>query len=277
MPRRRSPICCGCAESTLTGYAFAANSREQGLPLWGERAPFRPFRVTTVHPSPSRSGSRSRPDRLPHLVWDWNGTLFDDVAAVVAATSESFQAAGLPTVTLADYHTHYTRPIPVFYQRLLGRPVSEAEWRTLDGSFHVAYRRLIETGKVDLVPGSRVLLEEWLAAGGTQSLLSMWHHDELVVQVDRLGIEALFTRVDGLRGPSGGRKAAHLRAHLAAAGVAPADAVVIGDSLDDADAAAEIGSWAVLYSGGFHGPRSLAGAGVPVVGSLAEAVAVARR
>lgn len=79
-----------------------------------------------------------------------------------------------------------------------------------------------------------------------------------------------------MRGPPGGHKAAHLRAHLAAAGVAASDAVVIGDSLDDAYAAGAVGARVVLYAGGFHGPRSLAGAGVPVVDSLGQAVAVAR-
>ncbi|HEX2497338.1 MAG TPA: HAD family hydrolase [Actinomycetes bacterium] len=231
--------------------------------------------MAIVRRDSGRSSPADRSDRLPHLVWDWNGTLFDDVAVVVTATSESFEAAGLPPVTLADYHLHYTRPIPDFYQRVLGRSMSEAEWRALDDGFHRAYRRLLDAGEIDLVPGSRALLEQWMAAGGTQSLLSMWHHDELMVQVDRLGIERLFIRIDGLRGPSGGRKAAHLRAHLAAVGVAAGDAVVIGDSLDDAHAATAVGARAVLYAGGFHGPRSLAGAGVPVVGSLDVAVAVA--
>ncbi|MCI0686165.1 MAG: HAD family hydrolase [Sporichthyaceae bacterium] len=214
---------------------------------------------------------------LPHLVWDWNGTLFDDVAVVVAATSESFVRAGLPEVTLADYHAHYTRPIPDFYRRLLGRPLTEPEWRILDASFHTAYRRLIGSGAVDLVPGGRALLADWVAAGGRQSLLSMWHHEELVSLVDRLGIDALFVRVDGLRGTPGGVKAEHLRAHLAAMDVDPADAVVIGDSLDDAAAATSVGSRAVLYSGGFHGPAGLAAAGVPVVAALADAVALARQ
>ncbi|HKE51733.1 MAG TPA: HAD hydrolase-like protein [Actinomycetes bacterium] len=224
------------------------------------------------HRDSARSPLADQPDRLPHLVWDWNGTLFDDVPVVVAATSESFQAAGLPAVTLADYHLHYTRPIQEFYQRVLGRSVSEAEWRALDDGIHRAYRRLLDAGEIDLVPGSRALLAGWVAAGGTQSLLSMWHHDELVVQVDRLGIARLFTRIDGLRGPPGGRKEAYLRAHLTAAGVAADDAVVIGDSLDDAHAATAVGARAVLYTGGFHGPRALAGAGFPLVDSLDEAV-----
>jgi len=224
---------------------------------------------------PRAGDSRGR-EWLPHLVWDWNGTLFDDVAVVVAATSESFVAAGLPPVTLADYHAHYTRPIPEFYRRLLGRPVADTEWRGLDGGFHDAYRRLITSGQIGLVPGSVALLEDWVGAGGTQSLLSMWHHDQLIVEVDRLGIGSLFTRVDGLRGPSGGLKVEYLSAHLDATGVAAVDTVVIGDSLDDADAALAVGARVVLYAGGFHGPNSLAGAGVPVAATLGEAVAIAR-
>jgi phosphoglycolate phosphatase-like HAD superfamily hydrolase len=51
--------------------------------------------------------------------------------------------------------------------------------------------------------------------------------------------------------------------------------VVIGDAVDDAVAAAAVGAKAVLYTGGSHSRASLAAAGVPVVDSLAEAVAVA--
>lgn len=222
-----------------------------------------------VNPGAPESAAR------PHLVWDWNGTLFDDVAVVVAATDESFRAAGLRPVTRADYHAHYTRPIPVFYERLLGRPVSEPEWIALNASFHSAYRRLVAAEGIGLVEGSRALLAGWVGAGGRQSLLSMYRHEELVPLVERLGIGSLFARVDGLRGGSGGVKAEHLRVHLGELGVSPADAVVIGDSIDDADAAAAVGARAVLYAGGFHGPAGLAAAGVPVAHSLADAVAVA--
>ena len=52
---------------------------------------------------------------------------------------------------------------------------------------------------------------------------------------------------------------------------------MIGDALDDAVAAAHVGARAVLYTGGSHSRASLESAGVPVVDTLAEAVAHAER
>lgn len=66
--------------------------------------------------------------------------------------------------------------------------------------------------------------------------------------------------------------------HLASlAGVDPSRTVVIGDAADDAVAARHVGAGAVLYTGGSHGRASLEEVGVPVVDSLAEAVAEAER
>jgi phosphoglycolate phosphatase-like HAD superfamily hydrolase len=96
------------------------------------------------------------------------------------------------------------------------------------------------------------------------------------------GIEAHFIRVDGRTGPSGGSKAQHMVRHLEAlalvsGGVEPARTVVIGDAADDAVAAGHVGARAVLYTGGSHSRASLEEVGVPVVDTLAEAVAEAQR
>jgi phosphoglycolate phosphatase-like HAD superfamily hydrolase len=208
-----------------------------------------------------------------HLVWDWNGTLFHDVEAVVAATDASFRARGLPGVTLERYRALATMPIPTFYERLLERPLAEGEWEELDRLFHEQYE--IERARCALAAGAGELLAEWAAAGRSQSLLSMWHHELLLPLVDSLELGRHFVRVDGRVGPNGGHKAEHLVRHLAAMGVEPAEAVVVGDSIDDAWAAQHVGARAVLHTGGFFARATLAEAGVPVVDSLAEAVALA--
>jgi phosphoglycolate phosphatase-like HAD superfamily hydrolase len=106
----------------------------------------------------------------------------------------------------------------------------------------------------------------------------MYGHDELVPLVREFGIEPHFIRVDGRTGPSGGSKAEHMVRHLGAlSGVDPARTVVIGDAADDAVAALHVGARAVLYTGGSHSRASLEVVGVPVVDSLAEAVAEAER
>ncbi|MBX7546448.1 HAD family hydrolase [Streptomyces sp. NPDC004232] len=212
-----------------------------------------------------------------HIVWDWNGTLFHDNDAIIGATNAAFAELGLAPITMEEYRALYCVPVPKFYERLLGRLPTEAEWELMDGVFHRHYAE--QRGRCGLTDGAAELLAGWRTAGHSQSLLSMYGHEELVPLVRGFGIEAQFLRVDGRTGPSGGSKAAHMVRHLAAlgTGVEPARTVVIGDAADDAVAAREVGARAVLYTGGSHSRDSLEAVGVPVVDTLAEAVQEAER
>ena len=210
---------------------------------------------------------------MAHLVWDWNGTLLDDLTLVVAATNVSLSTFGGPSITADDHRRDFRRPITAYYEYVLGRPVSEHEFLQLDRVYHDAYRE----GLVDvrLAEDAETAMMSW---PGTQSLLSMWFHDELVPEVTRRGLLSRFGRIDGLPAgvTGGGHKAEHLVEHLAALGVEPAETVLIGDSTDDAYAAGKVGAACVLYGGGFTHPDRLREAGVPVAMSLMDAVRVAR-
>ncbi|MGW1746866.1 HAD family hydrolase [Streptomyces sp. NPDC002092] len=211
-----------------------------------------------------------------HIVWDWNGTLFHDNDAIIGATNAAFAELGLEPITLERYRALYCVPVPKFYERLMGRLPTDAEWEVMDGTFHRYYAEH-RTG-CGLTEGAAELLAGWRSAGRSQSILSMYTHDELVPLVRGFGIEGHFIRVDGRTGPSGGSKAEHMVRHLGSlVGVDPARTVVIGDAADDAVAARYVGARAVLYTGGSHGRASLEVVGVPVVDTLAEAVAEAQR
>ncbi|MFM9367053.1 HAD family hydrolase [Streptomyces sp. Da 82-17] len=215
--------------------------------------------------------------QAPHIVWDWNGTLFHDIDVVIQATNASFAEIGLPPITLERYRELYCVPVPRFYERLLGRMPTDAEWEVMDGAFHRHYWSLADGAA--LADGAGKLLADWQAAGLTQSMCSLAPHDRLLPIVRTHGIEHHFIRVDGRVGNSTGGKAEHMERHVAALAstVDPARTVVIGDAVDDAVAAAHVGARAVLYTGGSHSRASLAEAGVPVVDTLAEAVTEATR
>lgn len=211
-----------------------------------------------------------------HLVWDWNGTLFHDIDAVVEATNASFGEIGLPPITLQRYREMYCVPVPRFYERLIGRLPTDDEWAVMDASFHRHYWALAES--CGLADGAADLLAARSAAGFTQSLCSLAPHDRLVPVVASHGISGHFRRVDGRTDSSTDGKAAQMARHLDALGITDArSVVVIGDALDDAVAAAHVGAHAILYTGGSHSRAGLETAGVPVVDSLAEAVDQAER
>ncbi|MFF9848276.1 HAD family hydrolase [Streptomyces litmocidini] len=208
-----------------------------------------------------------------HLVWDWNGTLLDDIDAVIGATNAAFAELGLASITLERYRELYTVPVPKFYERLMGRLPTDEEWTVMDGAFHRHY--WVRAESCGLTAGAAELLAARQAAGATQSLLSLAPHAHLVPLVRQHGIAERFVRVDGRPDASTDGKSGHMVRHVAALGVPAERVVVIGDAADDAVAAAHVGARAVLYTGGSHSRASLARVGVPVVDSLAEAVAVA--
>lgn len=215
---------------------------------------------------------------MPHVVWDWNGTLFDDLTIVVQSVNATLERFGAGPIAADDYRDHYTRPVHRFYDRLLGRAVTEEEWEWIDRTFHDVYRNLLHLG--DLTHDARAALDAVAGEGQSQSLLSMWWHDELVPMAGRLGVAAYMARIDGNRGEAGETKAAHLSSHLTrlrSEGWRVGGAVVIGDSLDDAVAAAEAGVDAVLYDGGSHHRHELEAAGVPIADTLLDAVGAALR
>ncbi|MFR9729217.1 HAD family hydrolase [Saccharopolyspora sp. MS10] len=206
-----------------------------------------------------------------HIVWDWNGTLLDDNEAVVSAVNSVCAEFGRDPIDLERWRSIFSRPLLQCYERLLERPLSPADWDRLDVLYHGHYRELVHTAR--LADGVPEVLREWAVAGGTQSLLSMWFHDELVPLITELGLLPLFERVDGLRTDvGGGPKAEHLGRHLAEQGLPPADVVLIGDVVDDARAAEEVGAGCVLVATGVMSRAALEATGVPVFDSIPQAV-----
>ncbi|MCI2421882.1 HAD hydrolase-like protein [Saccharopolyspora sp. K220] len=206
-----------------------------------------------------------------HIVWDWNGTIFSDNHAVVSAVNEVCTAFDREHIDLDEWRSVFSRPLLRCYERLLRRSLSNEDWARIDVLYHEAYRDLLHTcGLADGVPK---VLEEWRGNGRTQSLLSMWFHDELVPMVAEFGLAELFERVDGLRAEiGGGPKAEHLERHLAELRAVPSEVVVIGDVVDDADAAAHVGAGCVLVTTGVMSRGKLAETGMPIAESIEEAV-----
>ena len=218
------------------------------------------------------------PEATSHVIWDWNGTLLDDVGAVLEATTVAFRQAGIDVVVSGDtYRRSFTRPIRLFYERLLGRPIGHDEWERLDHAFHLEYARLDD--RCTLAAGAREVLDEIRELGWSQSVCSMLPEEYLLPAVERQGIAGLFVRIDGLRGAErGGAKLENLFAHLEHLGVAPSRTVMVGDTVDDAVAARGAGIACILLDSGagLHDSESIRAAGVPVAAGVPEALALLR-
>ncbi len=101
---------------------------------------------------------------MPHLVWDWNGTLLDDLSLVVAATNASLAVYGGAPVTADEHRRGFRRPVADYYARVLGRPIDAVDFARLDATFQAAYQQgLLECA---LALGAREALSGWRGTHG---------------------------------------------------------------------------------------------------------------
>lgn len=197
-----------------------------------------------------------------HIVWDWNGTLWDDLPQVHEATNAALEGIGGPRLTLPEYVSLFTRPLPVFYRRALGRDLTPHQWDRVHRTFAIAYQESLPLAQ--LASDARAALGAVARNGATQSILSLYPHSQLQTLVSELGIGHYFTRIDGLRGTPDRSKIGMFPDHLhrAAPGVPSHRVVMIGDTDDDLFAAQAAGSTGVLINHhGYHplGDPTLAG------------------
>jgi phosphoglycolate phosphatase-like HAD superfamily hydrolase len=214
---------------------------------------------------------------IRHIVWDWNGTLFNDQDLVLAATNASLLAVGreLP-ITAEQYQDSYRRPLEGFYEDFLGRSPTPDEWLVIHRAFEDWYEAGVDT--YGLSPDALAAMDAW--APRTQSLLSMYGHDRLLDMTERFALHVRLARIDG-RPPERdfGPKITYLLRHVDHLRVLDPDLTpdrlaMIGDCVDDAEAARAIGARAVLYTGGTTSRAALEKTGFPVVDRLIDAVEV---
>ena len=87
---------------------------------------------------------------ISHVVWDWNGTLFDDFDLTARIAGRTLATMGVPNVTGDDIRRHFRRPFSEFYANLFGRPVSAEEFAFIRERYEAEYER--ELDDVSLQP-----------------------------------------------------------------------------------------------------------------------------
>ncbi len=209
---------------------------------------------------------------VSHVVWDWNGTLLDDLDIVIEALNVGLVGYGVAPLDDHAYRNHYTRPIRRFYDSVFGREITDMEWEHLNKTFHEQYFARVH--RAPLAADALDAIDVVSTRGWTQSLLSMTTQEQLMEIVASHRIDGRFLRIDGILGATGGLKAGYLETHVELLGVDPRSVLVIGDTPDDAAAASHVGAKAVLYDGGSHHAHELEAVGAPVAYSLMGALEV---
>lgn len=200
------------------------------------------------------------------VIWDWNGTLLDDVPVCIDVINHLLRLRNLPEVpSQAYYRSVFTFPVIKYYEAL-GFEWEKEDFTQVAQAYVSAYQRSVF--QCDLQPGARELLSGLQRAGLRQAVVSAARQDHLVMQVAPFDLFSYFTELIGTKDNLAESKTKLAQAFLSKAGIPPQSVLFIGDTVHDYETAAACGSRCVLVAQGHQDARRLRETGVPVAKSL---------
>jgi phosphoglycolate phosphatase len=205
-----------------------------------------------------------------HIVWDWNGTLLDDLELTVEVCDSQLKHLGLPGVKEEVYRRTFCHPVRDFY-RAVGVDYSVHSFQELTDAYHALYAR--RSNECSLFGDISQVLEELIERGVSHSILSALPDEILVQNVLQLGIRHLFTSVRGLDNNHAESKVQNGRDWLSSQSLPSVDILLVGDTDHDAEVASELGIACVLIDRGHQHREVIECLSVPVVSSATELLA----
>ena len=182
-----------------------------------------------------------------HIIWDWNGTLLNDVDFCRRIINRILVENDLPELSLNRYREIFTFPVEDYY-KTAGLDFSKTSFEVLGKDFMVEYEEKKLT--CSLFDDAVDVLSAIHKKGIGQSVLSAYLHDNLVNILDHYNLTQYFDNVVGLDNIYAGSKT-HLGIKLIEELDMPKNEVLfIGDTLHDADVAEAMGVNSILIANG---------------------------
>lgn len=199
---------------------------------------------------------------IRQLLWDWNGTLLDDVEHCVATVNRLLAGAGKPLTERGRYREIFEFPVIRYYEAL-GLPTEPTAFEALSAQFVEQFNDGIHACEPHR--GAVALMEGWHAAGRPQAVLSATRQDHLERLITAFGLTSYFEALAGIGDIFASGKLASGRALLARLGWEPASTLLIGDTTHDAEVAEALGVHCLLVACGHQSPSRLRRAGTVVI------------
>jgi phosphoglycolate phosphatase len=184
---------------------------------------------------------------IRNIIFDWSGTLVDDLPAVWQATNHVLVLAEREELTLEQFRAEFCLPFTKFYDRYVPHiPLPQLEvW--FHGHFKKAQDSVVE------LPHARAFLEFCRQRGIRTFLLSTVHRDHFAVQADVTGFAPYLDRtyvgvVD---------KTARIHGILEENKLKPEETLFIGDMQHDIDTAKHGGVHSCAVLTGYNGLQQL--------------------
>ena len=194
-------------------------------------------------------------DGVSLAVWDWNGTLLDDVRVNLDTINALLTRRGIRNIKdEAEYRGGFGFPIIDYYRTLGFDTEREAFSDIADEYVRVYGEKLHEAA---LASDAVETLSRFKNLGIRQVIISAAEGERLRREVKSYGIDGYFTDVIGTGDNLGSSKVSLAVNFVERCGEERGKILFIGDLLHDAEVATALGFTPILFSGGHNDKERL--------------------
>ncbi len=205
--------------------------------------------------------------KIKHIIWDWNGTLFDDRELCVEIINNLLEEEGLKYISTKEYTNIFTFPVKAYYEKA-GFNFDIHSFEELGQKWMNQYeQRKRECG---LFPQVKEILEYFHDKKIRQSILSAYSIHNLETMLNEFGIRNYFSYVKGLDNIYAASKLDLGRNLISKISLGENSILLIGDTLHDFEVAEKIKTGCILVSNGHQSREKLITSGVNVIENLIE-------
>jgi phosphoglycolate phosphatase len=185
--------------------------------------------------------------KYKHVIWDWNGTLLNDVELGHSLLIRLQELKGIESSSFEEYKKIFTFPIIKFYKNA-GIYEGEEDFKELAKVYINNYKKGVLDCK--LQPGAKEALNILKDNGITSSVLTASHEEMALEQIAHYGLNGCFAAVTGKTDYYASGKSELIQVHLDKIGYNSSEIVFVGDTLHDAEIADIIGCGHILVENG---------------------------
>lgn len=201
-----------------------------------------------------------------HVIWDWNGTLLDDLAWCVGIINIMLKKRGIPVLdSVESYHRVFGFPVIDYYKRV-GFDFEREPFETLAEEYIDLYYS--KDSSAVLFHDAKEILSELQLKGMHQIVLSASETKNLLSQIKPLGIDMYFDEMLGISDIFATSKINIGKAYIQR--TKPGKAVMIGDTMHDKEVADALGIECILVAKGHQSKEALLSCGAIVADNLAD-------
>ena len=207
--------------------------------------------------------------RIKHIVWDWNGTLIDDVSLCVNILNELLADYELPEISIEFYRSNFSFPVSEFYKRI-SLPCHGDEFSRISHSFISKYRQKWTT--CSLQPNVIKILDFLNKLGLQQSVLSAGNQIDVNKFVNHFELDGYLSQILGTDNIKAEGKIQLGQKFFSASSLEAEQILLVGDTLHDLEVGNHIGCRTLLYSKGHNSKLLISNNNANVIDDLMEIV-----